>query len=170
MTLDKANKATWQGWPGAISLPFPGSTGSSNGFALWVNSPTMEDGSKPSRCLETHPKWVTGGSIQGTFTDVFYSGYVVQSSDHFVAKAGFLSSAKSGANDANVTFKIVFRPEGGPNTTTSVNHAYNGSLVTIDIPLEAWAGKKADFILGVNALNPAASRDWACWVSAQILR
>jgi len=168
--VDKANKATWQGWPGAISLPFPGSTSSSNGFALWVNSPTMEDGSKPSRCLETHPKWVTDGSIVGTYTDIFYSGYVVQSSDHLVAKAGFLSGAKSGANDANVKFKVVFRPEGGPNTTTSVNHAYNGSLVNIDIPLEAWAGKKADLILGVDALNPSASRDWACWVSAQILR
>jgi hypothetical protein len=42
--------------------------------------------------------------------------------------------------------------------------------VDIEFPLEAWAGKKASFWLEVDALNPSASRDWACWVSAQILR
>lgn len=165
----KAPKAVWQSWPGGATLPFPG-PGDSNGSAAWVNSPTMEDGSKPSRCLGTHPKWVTGGSIQGTYTDVFYSGYIVDASDRLVAHAGFISGAKSGPNDANVAFKIWIRPEGGPNVPKTFNHAYSGDLVDIDIPLDKWAGKKADFILEVDALNPSASRDWACWVRAQILR
>jgi len=165
-----ASGITWKNSVGTV-LPFPGTGSENTGFVRYVNSPSskMEDGSTPSRCLETHPNWITNGTITGTYLNL-PSSYTAQSSDHFHATVGFLNGAKSGANDANVAFKVWFRSSTSGNHSWTNNHAYNGSLVNIDIDLGSYAGQHGDFILEVDALNPSASRDWACWSSAAITR
>jgi hypothetical protein len=162
--VSKANNAHWTS--GAGNLPWPGSDTDNRGFARWVNNAILEDGSTATRVLETHPQWVANGFIQGAFTEVYSSGYVVQSSDRFVARVGLLQ----GANAGSVVFRVMIRPEGGPNVWIgSVSDTYDGSLKTMDIPLSPWAGKRADFILEVDA-GPSSGQDWAVWVDARIVR
>jgi len=160
----KANNAHWQS--GAGTLPWPGADTDNRGFARWVNNAILEDGSTAPRVLETHPQWVANGFIQGTFMEPYYSGYVVQSGDRFVARVGLLQGASAGS----ANFRVMIRPEGGPNAWIgSVFDTYDGSLKTMDISLSPWAGKRVDFILRVDA-GPSSAQDWAVWVEARIVR
>jgi hypothetical protein len=164
--IDKANLASWNSGDPYGSLTFGGPDTNANGFVLWRNSYTLNDGSTPPRVLETHPKWVANGYIQGTFTDIFYSGYTVQSSDRISGKVGFLYGALAG----NVTFKVMIRPQGGTNTwiiTTPV--AYADGVKSFNYALAPYAGKKADFILRVEA-GASSSQDWAVWQDVRITR
>jgi hypothetical protein len=165
--VDRANHALWTGYPSGVTLPFPGSDIDSRGFALWRSGATMEGGTTVGRCLETHPQWVDNGSIQGTYTELYSPiGYVVNSRDRFQATVGLLQGAAAG----NVRFKVMVRPEGGTNQwIADIVDAYGDGLKQIDVGLASWAGKRADFILEVHA-NGSSGQDWACWVSAKILR
>jgi hypothetical protein len=162
--VDKANLASWSGSAG--SLAFPGIDTDTRGFALWRTSAKLNDGSTPSRVLETHPQWVANGTIQGTFTDVYTSGYVVQSSDKITGKVGFLNGAASG----NVTFKIMIRPQSGTNTwIVNVPVTYADGVKSFSQSLSAYTGKRADFIILVDA-GSSAGQDWAVWQDLRIIR
>ncbi len=162
--VTNADKAHYSS--GAGSLPWPGAGNDDRGFARWVSNAQLEDGTTASKVLEMHPQWVNNGLIEGAFTDVYYSGYVVQAGDHFKATVGLLA----GANAGNVRFRVMLRPQGGTNTwIASVTDSYDGNLKTIDKSLNAWAGKKIDFILRVEA-NGSSSQDWAVWKYAYISR
>lgn len=160
----RADRAYWNS--GAGSLPFPGSDVDPRGFALWRAPATMETGATVPRCLETHPQWVDNGFISGTYTEVYNMGYRVQNSDRFQGQVGLLRNAAAG----NVRFKVMIRPEGGPNQwIVDMIDAYGDGLKNIDVGLSSWAGKRADFILQVDA-NGSSGQDWACWISAKIMR
>jgi hypothetical protein len=146
-------------------LPFNGDRGDSRGFVVWTNSEILEDGSVPSQALETHPEWIDNGFIQGTYTDIYYSGYVVQSQDIFQATVGFLQGA--GAGDA--TFRVMIRAASGNTWIGEVTDTYDGTLKTMSISLAPWAGQTADFILEVHAGSTSA-QDWATWVEAKVIR
>jgi hypothetical protein len=93
-------------------------------------------------------------------------GYEVKVGEHFFARVGLLQ----GANAGKVKFRVMIRPEGGPNTwIAAVNDSYDGKIKTIDVLLQAYVGKKADFILEVQA-NGSSDQDWATWVEAKIIR
>jgi hypothetical protein len=162
--LAEADKATWQS--GAGNLPWPGATDDNRGFARWVTDATLEDDSTASKALQTHPQWVANGFIQGSFTDIYHSGYTVDADDYFMATVGLLKNASGGS----VEFRVMIRTEGGGNIwIATVSDSYDGSLKTIEVPLSAWAGKRADFILRVEA-GSSSSRDWAIWSKARIER
>ncbi len=162
--VTKADLASWSS--GAGNLPWNGAGTDNRGFARWVQNAQLEDGSTATKVLETHPQWVSNGYIAGTFTDIYYSGYVVQSGDHFKATVGFLKGASAG----KVRFRVMIRAQGAGNTwIANVTDTYDGNLKTIDVSLDPWAGKKADFILRVEANGPA-TQDWAIWKSAYIAR
>ena len=162
--IDQASTASWVS--GSGSLPFPGPDTDSRGFTLTRDNVTLEDGQVYTKALETHPEWITNGFISGAYIQMS-STYTVQASDHFYSKIGFMKGASAG----NVRYKVMIRPEGGPNVwIVDMIKTYNGALVTLDVPLSAYAGKKADFILEVDANNPSATQDWACWVNTEITR
>ena len=94
------------------------------------------------------------------------STYTVQSSDHFYSKVGFIKGAAAG----DVRFRVMIRTDAGNTWIADVSKVYNGSLTTIDIPLSAYAGHKADFILRVDANNTSATQDWATWIGTSITR
>jgi len=162
--VKEASKAHWTS--GAGELPWNGARNDKRGFVVWTNNEVMEDGSKPSRALETHPEWVDNGRVSGTFTHVFNSGYIVDSSDKFKAKVGFLKGAGAG----NATFSVMIRSEDDGNKWIgSVTDSYDEKLKTLEISLAKWAGQKADFILKVEA-GSTSSQDWATWVEAKVVR
>ena len=162
--MARASTASWGS--GAGTLTFPGSQADSNGFALLLNNATLEDNVVQTQVLETHPQWVTGGTIWGLYSEMFTT-YKVQSTDHFYAKVGLLKGATAG----NVRFRAMIRTETSGNIwIADVAKTYNGSLTTIDVPLSAYAGQKADFILRVEANTANAGQCWAVWVNPKITR
>lgn len=164
--IAKANIAVWQSSPPLTNLSFNGSDVDPNGFVIWRDNFLLNDGSRPARVLETHPKWVANGVIVGTYTDIFYSGYTVQASDHISGKIGFLSGASAGT----VTFKVMIRPQGGPNTfILSVPLAYADGVKPFDVSLAGYVGKRSDFFLEVDS-GASAGQDWAVWQDVRITR
>lgn len=165
--VTKAPNAKWQGGPPLVDLPWPGGEGDSNGFARWVSSGNLETGGAiQGQCLETHPRWVDNGYIAGTYTELYTSGYTVQSGDRFRAVVGLLQNANAG----NVTFKVMLRTTSSGNPwIAQVADAYGDGFKTIDVDLSPYAGQKADVILQVDA-GANASQDWACWLQAVIYR
>ncbi len=126
----------------------------------------LENNTTAPRVLEMHPQWVDNSFIQGSFTDLFASGYKVEASDVFQAHVGLLRNAASG----NVTFRVMIRVESGGNTWVGqAVDTYDGQIKTITIPLSAYAGKQADFVLRVDA-GPSSGQDWAVWTDARVYR
>ncbi len=158
----RASSARWRS--GAGILPFNGSSADHRGFARWLNNATLENNSKYSKVLETHPQWVNYGYIQGEYS---MTNYVVGKDDYFYAWVGLLKGASAG----NVTFRVYIQPVGSPSKpVTSLNDTYDGKVKNIEVNLAAWRGKKIQkFILRVDA-GPSASQDWAVWSSAVIYR
>ena len=161
--IQEASGAHWT--TGAGELSFSGDRGDSRGFVVWTNNEVMEDGSVPAQALETHPEWVDGGSIQGTYTDIFYAGYIVQAQDTFQATVGFLQGGEAGV----ATFRVMIRAASGNTWIGEITDSYDGQLQTLNIPLAPWAGQTADFILEVQA-GATSAQDWATWVEAKIVR
>jgi hypothetical protein len=162
---DFVAQAPTASWESNTTLPFPGLDTDNRGFALWRTNATLEDDKVYTQVLETHPQWVTGGLIQGAYIQMA-SSYTVQANDHFYSQVGFIKGASAG----NVRFKVMIRTTAGNVWIADVTKPYNGSLATIDVPLSAYVGKKADFILDVDANNANATQDWATWVNASIYR
>jgi eukaryotic-like serine/threonine-protein kinase len=159
-----ANKSHWTS--GAGELSWSGTGVEERGSARWVYDSVLEDGSTVSQALETHPEWINGGWISGAFTDIYWTGYVVKTGDRLSGMVGFMQGAGAG----KVKFQVMIRPEGGPNTwIAEISDSYDGQLKDLDLSLDAWAGKAADFILKVDA-DGIPSQDWAVWVDVRIER
>lgn len=168
--VTRAPEAQWCGaGPPAYScaiLVFNASDTDPNGFAVWRQGVSMEDGSvPPGKVLETHPKLENAGVISGT-----YPAYRVQSGDHFRAKFGFLSGASTG----NVTIQLNYKesncqPGRDLCSLGSWPKAYNGSLITLDVDLASIDGHNVQFAL-VALANGSSDKDWATWVSPRIER
>lgn len=165
--VEEADEAVWHGGPPHVNLSWGGDTGDNRGFATWVTSERWETGAAiQGKCLETHPRWVEDGYIYGDYVKIYHSGYRVAEGDRFQAGMGLLQGAGAG----DVTFRVMIRLEGGTNLwIASVRDTYDGSFKSIDVDLSEYAGKRADFVLRVEAGDNAA-QDWACWSRAVIYR
>ena len=153
-----AGEASWSS--GAGSLPFPGSDDDSRGFALYRYNWILEDGSKKARVLETHPQWVIGGYIMGT-----YPKQVIPENARLRVKIGFLHGA---THTDGAIFEVKFMDEKQRITTILRHHIlYDGKLDLFIEDLSPLAGKKGNFILYVSA-GKLSSQDWVAWVEAKI--
>lgn len=158
----QAPSATWIscGSPcgGGTTLTFGGPDTDPNGFAMFRNNSTLEDGSKPSKVVETHPMWVDNGVITG-----LYPAYTVQPGEHFKAKIGFLGPCGTG----NVVFQLNYKQGGTVYPLGSWTDSCDGNLTTVDVNLSGIAGQTVQFVLGALA-NGSSGQDWAVWVSPQV--
>lgn len=153
-----AGEASWSS--GAGSLPFPGSDDDSRGFALYRYNWILEDGSKKARVLETHPQWVIGGYIMGT-----YPKQVIPENARLRVKIGFLHGA---THTDGAIFEVKFMDEKQRITTILRHHIlYDGKLDLFIEDLSPLAGKRGNFILYVGA-GKLSSQDWVAWVEAKI--
>lgn len=165
--VEKAPLASWQSGDPVTGLTWNGAPGDTQGFARWATGNLETGAAIQGRCLQTHPKWVAGGWIDGAYADLYTNLlYVVRKGDLFNATVGFLQ----GANAGNVTYKVILRAStSGTVTLAQVTDTYGDGLKTISVDLSPYAGQGADVILRVEA-GESADQDWACWVRAVIYR
>jgi hypothetical protein len=147
---------------GKTSLTFGGPDTDSDGFVMYRNGAELEDGSTPSKVLETHPKWVDDGLISGE-----YPAYTVQAGEHFKAKLGFLAKSDGTCGAGKVKFQLKYKKSGTEHLLDSWADSCDGSLVDVDVNLNSLKGENVKFILVVLA-NGSSSQDWAVWVNPRI--
>ncbi len=154
---------------GLTALSCPGERSDEKGYlVIWENN-RLEDGSYPGqRILETHPTWSShvvwdddqnGGWIQGNFPAV-----AIQPGSHLKTTLGCLH----GATTCDVNFAIEYRIAGNPwQELGAWQHAYNGSLIPVDIDLVNLVGLNVEFLFYVDA-NNNGGQDQAVWVYPRI--
>ncbi len=153
-----AASASWSS--GAGALPFPGSDSDSRGFALLRSGFTLEDGSSPSKSLQTHPQWVSNGWIQGRYPTI-----TVPDGAELHLKVGFYNGA---TGTDGVVFQVQFEEGQTRSTLLGVGATYEGKLDVATKDLSSLAGKTGHFILYVNAAN-SSGQDWAAWAEARVV-
>ena len=142
-------------------LGCPGTDGSANGFAFFVNAPKMEDGEVRGVGLVTHPEKTNNGIITGK-----YSAINIKSGDHFKALIGCMHKA----NDCNMVFKLEYQIGNGPVKPLGQWHEiYEGKYYAIDIDLSFLNGQKVKFILTILS-NGSSHEDYGLWVNPRITR
>jgi hypothetical protein len=163
--LDLHTRATDANWrSGAATLTFGGPDNDSNGFVMYRNAQKVEDGTSPSKVLETHPQWVTDGVITGT-----YPAYTVVSGERFRAKIGFLAQGDGTCGTGNVKFQLNYIEAGttGSKSLGEWTETCDGVLRDVDVDLVSLAGKTVQFVLAVLA-NGSPGGDTAVWVSPRV--
>ena len=148
-----ASAASWSS--GAGTLSFPGSEGSSNGFAVRRDTPQFESGFTSSQPgLLVGPNNVSYGYIQGR-----YPAIRVQSDTRFQAQIG----CEYGATSCYVTYRLDYQIGGGTvRTFWSFREKYEGLTYNVDLNLGSLAGQDVNFILFVSAYG-SPTGDRALW-------
>jgi len=156
----RAGDANWNSGGGNFS--FGGPETDARGFAMYRNGQKLEDGTAPSKVLETHPQWVNDGVITG-----LYPAYTIVSGEHFKAKIGFLAQSDGACGTGNTKFQLNYKESGVIKSLGEWTDTCDGSLKDVDVDLSSIAGKTVQLVLAVLANGPA-SQDWAVWVSPQV--
>lgn len=155
----KVEDMNWQTGPPAANISPGGNCGTvATGCATRYTNLKMENDATVPEVLETHPKWVTNGWVQG------YSKQSLQIKPHsFInGTVGLIKGAEKG----NVTFEVLIRPEGGTEAVlASVTDTYDGKLKNINAIVPAsYVGKKCYIGVRVRANNTNAEQAWAGWL------
>ncbi len=143
------------------ALTFGSTTSDSKGFARFVQT-QLEDGLRYDEVLETHPRWVDNGTVEGRFRMTMPEGV------GFRAVVGFIEGA-TGTDGAN--FQMIWRkdpPAGQPPIDAvqgQVFKTYDHSLASFTADLRPIAGQTGELILKVKA-GASSGQDWAVWQSA----
>ena len=149
---------------GSATLTFGGPDTNAGGFVMYRDGQKLEDGTTPSKVLETHPQWVDNGVITG-----LYSSYTVVSGEHFKAKLGFIALSDGTCGAGSAKFQLNYKTSGasGFNNLGEWIDNCDGALKNVDVDLSSLATKTVQFQLAVSA-NGSAGQDWAVWVAPQI--
>ncbi len=148
----QAPAADWKS--GAGNLTFGGPDTDTDGFAMYKNGATLEDGSTNSKVLEMHPEWINDGVVTGLFPP-----YTVVAGEHFKATIGFLGPCGVG----DVKFQLNYKEAGTLHPLDAWTDTCDGNLKSVDVNLNSIAGKNVQFALAVLANGPPA-QDWAIWI------
>lgn len=163
VAFDFVANAPYAQWKsGAGSLPFPGTSGDSRGYALRLDTPKLEDGSiDPQSGLLTFPQNKFDGYIQATYPE-----FLVQPGDRLQTTV----NCEFGATGCYVTFRVDYMTSSGAvNTLWKFKEAYEGRIYRANIDLSSLAGQNVRFILMVLATGSAGG-DRAIWGGPRILR
>jgi len=157
----RAASAVWIS--GAGTLTFGGPDTNTDGFAMFKDGQKLEDGTSPSKTIETHPQFVDDGVISGRFP-----AYTIVAGEHFTAKIGFLAKADGTCGVGNVKFQLNYKESGGTVVSLAEwTESCDGTMKAVDVDLTSLKGKTVEMILAVLANGPS-NQDWAVWVKPQI--
>lgn len=143
---------------GAGVLTFGGPDTDNDGFVMYRNGATLEDGSTNSKTLEMHPQWVDNGVITG-----LYPSYTVVAGEHFKATIGFLGPCGVG----DVKFQLNYKESGTLNPLDDWTDTCDGALKNVNVDLNSIAGKNVQFALAILA-NGSSAQDWAVWIRPRV--
>jgi hypothetical protein len=148
-----ASSASWSS--GAGSLSFPGSDGSSNGFAIRQDNPRFESGvSSAQPGLLFMPNNVTNGYIQGS-----YPAFRVNSGDRFQATIG----CDYGSTSCYTAYRLDYQiGSGSVRTFWTFREKYEGWTYNVNLDLSSLAGQDVKFILVISAYGSPVG-DRALW-------
>jgi len=158
--ISAAPLASWTSNLGSTALAW-GVLDEILGYAIWRDNPELEDGSRPTRVLETRPRAAPNGDIAGQF----WLPQPIRPGDRFRAQVGFLAGSIG-----NVRFVVATGDSLATATimSTVADNARDGILRTIDIDLSRVAD--SNFIwIGVLADEPGGGKG-AVWINARIER
>lgn len=152
--------ASWQN--NKSDLPCPGAEGSSQGYVIALNHPTLENGAKSDDPgLLTVPRATSNGLITGT-----YPAVKIRDGDRFQT----LVNCAYKAYACNVSFQLEYQVGGGSvHTLATWNEAYEGRYFPVNLDLDELAGQNVKFTLTVS-VNGAFDQDQAIWVAPRITR
>ena len=127
-----------------------------------VDSPKLQDGNAITGVgLLTHPQWIDGGSISGTFPLL-----TIENGMKFRATLG----CGFGGNACDVRFMLRYRIDGGSlQELTHWDVKYADAPLTVDVDLSPLNGKKVNFVLQV-VTNGSSAQDWAYWVNPRVIK
>jgi len=155
-----APSAIWASGTG--SFAFPGTDGSSSGFALRKDNPRFESGvtsAQPGLLLA--PNNITNGYVQGV-----YPAFRVSTGDRFQATVG----CEYGATTCYVSYRLDYQIGSGPiYTFWTWREKYEGLTYNVDLNLNSLANQDVKFILAVNAYG-SPTGDRALWGNPIIAR
>lgn len=165
--ISNAHVARW----GASSdtILFGGSREDPRGSATWLDNQRLDCGDVAQRVLWTHPSWVSGGWIQGSYN---LDGYVINPDDHISGLVGFVDEAcgPGGIQRGNVVFKVILEAdEMDPRVLTEIPLRYGNCLSPFDVRIGHYAGRKANIDLRVEA-NGDPGYDRAVWKDVKLIR
>ncbi len=155
-----APSATWSS--GAGALAFPGTDGSSNGFALRRDHPKFENGVELAQAgLLFVPNNVTNGYIQA-----IYPAFRVQTGDKFQATIG----CEHNATACYVAYRLDYQiGTGAVRTFWTFREKYEGLSYNANLNLNSLAGQDVKFILVISAFG-SPTGDRALWGNPIIAR
>lgn len=161
-----ASEADWSIQKGSTKsgLVFGGDLANPNGAARILDDVLLETGGNSSVILVTYPPQVTDGVVEG-----IYDPYLVQPGDRFKASLGFLANADGKCGEGKVVFRLRYAEGSAVRTLGDWRKSCTGSLLPVDVDLDALKGKTIRFILHVFA-DGAAVDDFAFWNSPRIER
>ena len=154
--IENATYASWRSLPSEETLPWDGNDTDTLGYVKVRENYLLEDGSRPERVLQTHPKMVQNGGIYGDFP----LPSPAQQGDVFRAEVGFLAEG----GDGQVQFWVYETPRyeiHGYRDTGS-----DRQLKSISIPLHAGVTRITLQVLA----DGSSDKDWAVWVNPRIER
>jgi hypothetical protein len=155
--IQTANKAKWTNDRGE-SLAVPGRQGDPKGLVR-VLSGRLEDGQKYSDVLQTHPRWVPNGWIEGRYRLTILPGTT------FEAIVGFLDGADG---SDGVVFEVAWEEGQKDFLLKNLKKSYSKSLESLRVGLEQLAGHSGFLIMRVRA-GKSSGQDWAVWASAKLV-
>jgi hypothetical protein len=154
--------ASWHNASVVGDFACPGTKSDAQGFVVRNDNPRLQDNVVyTGTALFTHPQWVDGGSVSGTFPLI-----TIENGMKFRATLG------CGYNGAacDVRFLLRYRIEGGTlQQLEQWDVKYSDVPVAVDVDLSALAGKKVNFVLQVVTNGPP-NQDWAHWVNPRIIK
>lgn len=147
-------RAEWSS--GAGKMACPGTSSSSDGFAILLDNPKLEIRQEDELALWTHPNNSSQGWISG-----MYPEFTIQPNHHFKAWVGCLDESKG----CNVVFRLDFKYllNGNIRNLGSWHEVYDGEVTKIDLDLSQHAGKRVRFILTVEVNGGDSTRSNAFW-------
>jgi hypothetical protein len=153
-----APNATWASTSGALS--FGGATSDRRGFARALNQAVMNDGSTHQKVLQTHPPWVSAGTITGR-----YEIHMPASATRFDAKIGFLKGVSS-SDGVNVKVSLKGAQRVKDLAARRLHPSQGVVAFSAQIP-EDWRDQDVTVMLIVQA-GRTSTQDWFAWIAPTI--
>jgi hypothetical protein len=153
-----APKATWASTAGPLS--FGGATNDNRGFARGLSQAVMSDGATHQKVLQTHPPWVSGGTITGKF-----QVRLPAAATRFSAKIGFLKGA---TQSDGVNAKVSLKGAKGIKDLAVRRIQPNQGVVAFNATIpEDWRNQNVTVLLIVQA-GQTSAQDWFAWIAPSI--